>query len=347
MSADGDSAAAHGAGGSVRAAAAVLEGAKRGRVEEGRAKRSDDSVKHSELDELLGQFKSDLSGTMEASIDKSVNELKDFLRASVLEDTAALIRKLDESYQKRFQQAEGDIQQLRVIQEESQQQLDLLKKELKQLQAGLAVAQKTTVTRTELFGDEFDATPDLSILRVNVHGRGKATATAIETAVKELVENAACQAAFKVQCAKIGHNFSVQFQGANGLGARHVKKCMEYLRSNEWPAIFARATDGNSARVYFDFNKSAKTQKTERETKRLADAVRELHSDKDVHALWKDGIVTVSWRPIATVQVHAGDEPTKLLWLHASVSELGINRQRIIDKFTSSARRPADDQWAV
>ena len=61
MSADGDSAAAHGAGGSVRAAAAVLEGAKRGRVEEGRAKRSDDSVKHSELDELLGQFKSDLS----------------------------------------------------------------------------------------------------------------------------------------------------------------------------------------------------------------------------------------------------------------------------------------------
>jgi hypothetical protein len=187
----------------------------------------------------------------------------------------------------------------------------------------------------------------LSILRVNVHGRGKATATAIETAVKELVENAACPAEFKVQGAKIGHNFAVQFQGTNGLGARHVKKCIEYLRSNEWPATYARATDGHSARVYFDFNKSAKMQKTERETKRLADAVRELHGDKDVHALRKDGIVTVSWRPIAKVQVHPGDEPTKLLWLHASVSELGINRQGIIDKFASSARRPADDQWAV
>jgi hypothetical protein len=85
----------------------------------------------------------------------------------------------------------------------------------------------------------------------------------------------------------------------------------------------------------------------ERETKRLADTVREPHKDKDVHALRKDGIVTVSRRPIAKVQVHPGDEPTKLLWLHASVSELGIKRQEILDKFATSARRPADDQWAV
>ena len=330
-------------------AAGLADGAKRGRTEAEfvDAEEGADVVKRSELDDLLNQFKGDLTETMEASIDKSVSELKDSLRASVFEDTAALIRKLDESYQKRFQQTEGDIKHLHELHKESQSQIELLKKEIKQIQSGLSVAQKTTVTRKELFGDDFDAEPDLSILRVSVHGRGKATAAAIEVAVKELVENAACPAEFKVQGGKIGHNFSVHFQGANGLGARHVKKCINYLRDNEWPATYAKATDGHSARVYFDFNKSGKTQKTERETKRLADAVRELHSDKDVHALRKDGIVTVSWRPIAKVQVHPGDEPTKLLWLYASVSELGIDRQGIIDKFSSSARRPADDQWAV
>ena len=92
MPADGDAAASSSGAGVVRAATAALEGAKRGRGEERKTGRSDDS----ELNELLGQLQSNLSETMEASIDKSVNELKDSLRASVFEDTAALIRKRGE-----------------------------------------------------------------------------------------------------------------------------------------------------------------------------------------------------------------------------------------------------------
>ena len=86
MATDGSSAAASGAGGNVRAAAAALESAKRGRIDQNprRASDKDGTVKRSELDELFNKYKGELTQTMEASIDKSVNALKDSLRASVL-----------------------------------------------------------------------------------------------------------------------------------------------------------------------------------------------------------------------------------------------------------------------
>ena len=118
--------------------------------------------------------------------------------------------------------------------------------------------------------------------------KGNNSAAAIEEAVKELLELAACPGKLKIPRSSIGGNFAVKFQGSRQ------------------EALGLRTRQG------------------------LARNVRES-----------------SWRPLAKHHGHPGDEPTQLLWLFASVSELGINRQAIIEKFTSSARKLDDEQSAI
>ena len=88
-------------------------------------------------------------------------------------------------------------------------------------------------------------------------------------------------------------------------------------------------------------------QKTNRESKKLAEVFREMYPNTKWHVNRDDGEISKGWVPIVKLDIKPGDSPTKMLWNLAALSETDIIKEEIVAKFASVSRGKVDVTWSV
>ena len=76
---------------------------------------------------------------------------------------------------------------------------------------------------------------------------------------------------------------------------------------------------------------------TEQATKGLLDAVRFVHGDRlrELHALKRDGVVTIALERAFKVEVKA-DETCSIMWIQEIVDRLNLNKDAISNKLKTA-----------
>jgi hypothetical protein len=336
--------------GHVRAAASALDGAKRGRTEQGSQpdkEGGDETVKRSVLDDLLGDLRQKVAEDAAASTQASMEAFQKTMEQKPYETMSDLLRKYDSTIQARFTAVDRTQGDMADTQNKMQAQLAQMQRDIQTLQEGLVVASQPKASRQAAVEADFDEEPDASILRINTSKQ--VSKASIATAIDEWLKRVKTQGEWVVQGPSLNKNFSIVFQGDGGLAAKRARKAFQSLRNSDgsWEKLFAKSSDGTQEQIYIDENKNQKQMRTVRDGKKHFKILLELHADKEVHLARKDGAVSVGWRPLVKVLAQPGDKASQLLWNANALHALHIEKDPIVERFSKTIGRTSDVQWAI
>jgi hypothetical protein len=149
--------------------------------------------------------------------------------------------------------------------------------------------------------------------------------------------------------------FTLQFSGTPGLAENRVRKARALLRlaPGSWRTFpdYVTAAGSSSNRVYVDLDKSPKTIKMERDTKRIRKALETTHPDLQFRTNLFDGSCSCNGMPVARAISIDNNAPCDIHWCHAGVAPNSIDKvatKLSFDIFNTgrSTTSAADVEWS-
>ena len=61
--------------------------------------------------------------------------------------------------------------------------------------------------------------------------------------------------------------------------------------------------------------------------------------------LWREGVVTVGWTPVARVNAVAHDQPATVAWNMDAVHTMELDKDIILEKFNEEAPMLGEARW--
>ena len=97
--------------------------------------------------------------------------------------------------------------------------------------------------------------------------------------------------------------------------------------------------------IFASPDKNLKQIRTELTAKRLHRALSELTVGKDIHHNKRPGIVSIDWKPVAKVEAKPNDD-FSITWGTPILTDLGINKQVVLDKFNADGPTSSGIEWS-
>ena len=358
--------AAAAAAGHVRAAAATIERAKRGRTEGKHGEREHpDTVlepdmmfdvasntmvsKESLPDErpatkshvmgLLAQLQLDMEGTMEKATKAAVSAANNTLKAELFEHFGNLLSSYDEQSEKRFTAIEEEATETKTELDRHKKDLEALKKDFARLADTVGVAAKTKPSRSELAAVTWDEPADPATLLINTEDNAMVAKSAVKDALKGWLKDSCIgDDGWRLEGQELDRRFKLVFAGGDtGYAALRANKAFGCLRvGGEFRPMLAKAAgkEGN-VKLYIKRNQNQKEQRTERDGKRFFKALQPKLSGRQVAFTKKEGAIAVDWRLVVRVVPHPSDEPSTLQFNMPALRDLQLDKNIFVEAFAT------------
>jgi hypothetical protein len=201
---------------------------------------------------------------------------------------------------------------------------------IEELQRSLNIAAAVIPIKERVDEGLFNRHVDSTLLKINTPDL--VTADALRGALASWLADADCTdtAVLSADGPSPSKRFTLQFSGTPGLAENRVRKARQLLRlgPGNWRAFpnFDNAAGGTCSKIYIDVDKSPKTVKMERDTKRLRKALEATHADLQFRINLHDGSVSTNGTPIARAIAEDDSGPSELLWCNAGVTANSIDK---------------------
>jgi hypothetical protein len=302
---------------------------------------ANDPVVHSDLEEMFRNFKKEIVS--------ETSGLVSAMEHRVMDSTCNMLRTYDKGQCSKFDAVEINANALeaRVVAHDSK--LEQLQASIDVLSKGLVACSSATPQRHTVFSEDFDAAPSLSLLRLSV--ACNTTKVALQETVDSwLGENGALGPTdYFLAGPEFGKNFSIQFQGEEGLASRRANKAHMSLRGDRgvWRELYVTGPDATRFKIFVSEDKSRKQIRTETAGKRLFKSLQEVHPTLPSVLRRKEGMVSCNWLPVVKVLVTSADGPPTLQWVAKSVQSLSINKDAITAAFNAATGGTASVEWSL
>ena len=302
-------------------------------------------------DEDVPDFEALMAG-LRADVFKHVDDNLKSTADNITSTFTGVVRALDVKVEKRFSVVEASLTDLGAAQSSLQSQYDVLKGEIKEMLKQLHVCESGTTLEDPpvTSGRPFDGPVDTTILRVETQSRDIIAKTTLDEFIKNLFLEANVERdKYNLIGDDTDFRFVIKFTGTAGLAARRVDQARHALRdaSGKFKELSISKPAGGSTRIFINPDRNPKMQKLERETKRMGNIFKDLYKDIKWHINRIDGEISKDWKPILKLEVHPKDTPTRILWNLAALSEVDINKQDAVDKFTDFAKERSKVNWSL
>ena len=292
------------------------------------------AITRDELDDILNGVREDLR--------KKV----DGLHTAVSESFFAAVRRLDERAERKFSAVESELkahqQTLLQLEQANSDLWDAVTK----VRRDLSVAEASSHQRVSAVDPSFDRKVDITLIRVAA--REMVAKDAVRDALDEWLQSSNVEPAhFKFEGSNVDKKFSLRMVGLPDSAAKRVSQALGALRlpDGSWRRMSCTSPAGRKVDLFISPDKSPKQIKTEMEGKRLLQAFKSAHPDCNPHLARQDGVLSVSWIPIARISPQQEDLPTEVLWNMAAVRDQGIKRDEVMAAFRASIRTAANVEW--
>jgi hypothetical protein len=176
----------------------------------------------------------------------------------------------------------------------------------------------------------------------------------VAQATKDWIEEAGLDFAADIHVAgpatSLAKFWTLVVQGDEGMADRRASKLLDLLRpatkGGNWRELYCKSPCGRWVQVFAGPDKSQRALATERLTKRAAEALRNQFSNLRIHALKRDGMVTIGWKGAVKITPYA-DGTFDLLWNKKVLDTLSVDRIAVVAALEGSGSRgSADDgEW--
>ena len=289
----------------------------------------------------LEQFRLQLMGDVNASINKSISEFGNTFAPKVFAATTDLVKKLDQKTETRFSIIEKDLNDLHRSFEKLQHVQGEQRQALQEAERVLAIAETAPPTRANIDLTDFERQVDVCILRVNT--AGPVTTVEVNRVLRPWLLEADCdESKAEITSPDVGQRFVIRFKGPPGIAERFLRKAHQLLRDQRgvWRTFEPNiAAGGGSTRAYVDFDKNGCQQKRERDGKRLRQSLQQLYADKNIRFNRNDGLFSYLGAPLARMDPQNDDQPSRIQWNLPAVVNAQIDRDAILADYR--ARAPA------
>ncbi len=262
-----------------------------------------------------------------------------------------------ERSEQRYREQQGINANVQGQLDHSRKRLDDLEGRIPQLEAALALANQTAVSREDVASLKFDRPPNLEILRVSA--KKTVTQTAVADALHPWLQEV-CR--FSDEQWKIvpsvppGRAFTLKFLSNPVSNADMVSRTMGCMRDDTgaFRKFSCNRPDGSSESLRIDRDESDKMRTQRRMAAVCAKAIGELApSLEDVHTRkdHKMGRTTIfaGKLPICTMRPTSAEIlPNFFAWNNPTVLEQGIDKPAILARAMALLERPEDTvQWSL
>ena len=316
--------------------AASTVATKRSRTEEGDPA-DPPHITRDEFHGFLATFRTDITADI-------TNALADSTSARIEQ----IMNKIDESFTRRLNAQElivSDLASRTAVLENEKADINA---KLDRLQAMLAVAE-VAPRATEVDGT-FDRAPDPTVIRLSA--KELISPDAAREALRPWFDEAEIGAdlwdVFPTGGGGISRHLVVSLKGQANLAARRVRKLLDLRRlpAGGWkPNPQARTPAGRMVEIFASPDKNMKQIRTELAAKRLHRALSVLTVGKDIHHNKRSGIISIDWKPVAKVEAKPNDD-FSITWNAPILTDLGINKQLVLDKFNADGPTSTGIEWS-
>ena len=134
--------------------------------------------------------------------------------------------------------------------------------------------------------------------------------------------------------------WDIIFVGSEAVGSRHCKAALQGLKLGpaQWLTVWASTPLGRWVQLHFSPDKNGCRRATEMSTKRLLEALLDIHPNlaDDAFAMRTEGVVFLSMVPLCRV-VPSSDGSCKLEWSLPLAGQAKVECNRVQDRFEASA----------
>ena len=118
------------------------------------------------------------------------------------------------------------------------------------------------------------------------------------------------------------------------MASRRAKKCLDLLHNADgsWKPLEIRGPTGRTVKRFASADKSDKQLAVEQASKKLSKAIANLHKDRSVHCLKRQGVVTMDWKRLAKVDVNSYRE-VQIQWNTLVITEYNIDKAAVRTAF--------------
>ena len=191
-------------------------------------------------------------------------------------------------------------------------------------QARLALAESTTPTEQIIHDDDFNRSPDLSVVKCNAVDTIPKLAfiAATETWLGRLGLNNADNKHYTIHGKEHDKYFTIRFHGAISIAGPLVAAAMRYLRQDgRFIDIAANYDKTNSdgtitestSRIYINLDKSPRQSRIETVTRNLGRMLLEEYPDR-ISWSRRDALVYIDHMALGQVQINNADSPPIIYW---------------------------------
>ena len=261
-----------------------------------------------------------------------------------------LFRKYDQSVQLQFQQQQNELNELRKIAKEAQDNFDRVWAEISSLRNGLAVSASVENTKDWQREQAFDALPDATCICINT--KCMVDKESLSTALSPwLLDASLSDEDWKLggPATALAKRWKLLMQGDKGLASRRVGKCLGLLKGSDgiYRRFFCKTPDGEQVEIYISRDKSRKQVQTELVAKKLGKVLEPLLPAGRLHVLKQEGLLTWKWKPLARVTCYAG-KSYHVHWNPAVLRLVSINREEVLESLEALHGASADGiEWSL
>lgn len=276
-----------------------------------------------------------------------VNQSQQSLQRNLQTEVHTLMSKFHARVQSQFQQQNAAINELREVARQSSRDFKQVWTAIGKINNALLLANDAKATAVQAREAAFDSAPDPCKIRIKC--KQLLDKEAMETALAPWLSDAGLDGIFTLLGPEHGLSkfWSVVCSGPEAVAARRARKpwiCSGALTGSDgrwWPP------PRSVVRLISTYRLTNRKQiATERLGKKLFHILKSEITGQKLHLLKREGLVTVSWKPLARIEAHSDGSYT-VLWDQTQLDSQKLQKAAILESLASSAGASEEGiQWS-
>ncbi len=316
-------------------------------------------------EEIDKQIKSSM-GCMEAKLTSSITaSVSAGLGNTISEQVAGAVSGLQLLNETRFSNIEGQLNGVKLEQQEQRGVLEDLRNETKEIRQLLTrptqnpQSQSSTpnfpvpdfteaVSQPASSGNNFFRVPNPTILYISTFEAKDVAKEKVAKAFGDLTADANINDAdYQLHGDPIGNKFEVDFTGTISAAKAKATQLLQSLRlgPGSYKEICVDSPGGTQTRIFVNPDKNGAMVKREILSKLLAKELGEIKPEKQFFARRSEGIIFVDRRPIVQINV-TGPESATLLWKHTKRINIGLDQEGVETRFKEILEQGGGEPWS-